>query len=96
VEVGCRRSLRLTLPKGGLRFQRQVEVPVSFDGVVIRSRVEFTVWKDTDELILESKARQSLLSEGIQQGLCRICIRVATGCAPSAELRAGRLTPQCG
>lgn len=42
---------------------------MSFDGVVIRGRAEFTVWNDTDELILKSKGRQPVLSEAIQQGL---------------------------
>lgn len=38
MEVDYQRALKLALPKRGLQFQREVEIPISFDGVVITKR----------------------------------------------------------
>jgi hypothetical protein len=33
------------LPKRGLEYQREVEIPIAYDGVVVtRRRVDFVVW----------------------------------------------------
>lgn len=45
MEVDYQRALKLALPKRGLQFQREVEIPITFDGVVIsKRRVDFVVW----------------------------------------------------
>jgi hypothetical protein len=35
MEVDYQRALELALPKYGLRFQREVEIPIAYDGVVV-------------------------------------------------------------
>jgi GxxExxY protein len=82
--------LELALPKRGLQFQREVEIPITFDGVVItKRRVDFVIWNDTDELILETKARSVILPEDIEQCLLylhqggyRLCLLVNFGEKP--------------
>ncbi len=70
MEVDYQRALELALPKRGLQFQREVEIPITFDGVVVtKRRVDFVIWNDTDELILETKARSVILPEDVEQCL---------------------------
>ncbi len=43
--------------KRGLEFQREVEVPIVYEGeLATKRRVDFVVWCDRQELILETKA----------------------------------------
>jgi len=84
MEVDYQRALALALPKRSLRFQREVKIPITYDGVVItRRRVDFVVWDETDELLLETKARSTILPEDIEQcllylhqGEYRLCLLV--------------------
>jgi GxxExxY protein len=70
MEVDYQRALELALPKRGLQFQREVEIPIAYDGVVVtKRRVDFVIWNDSDELILETKARSAILPEDIEQCL---------------------------
>ena len=70
MEVDYQRALELALPKRGLRFQRELEIPIAYDGVIItKRRVDFIIWNDTDELILETKARSAILPENVEQCL---------------------------
>lgn len=90
MEVDYQRALALALPKRSLRFQREVKIPVMYDGVVItRRRVDFVVWDETDELLLETKARSTILPEDIEQcllylhqGEYRLCLLVNFGERP--------------
>jgi len=84
MEVDYQRALELALPKCGLQFQREVEIPIAYDGVVItKRRVDFVVWNDTGELLLETKARSAILPEDVEQcllylrqGHYRLCLLV--------------------
>ena len=68
MEVETQRALELALPKCGLGFQREVEIPIAYDGVVVtRRRVDFVVWRDGDELLLETKARSAILPEDVEK-----------------------------
>ena len=69
-EVDYQRALELALPKRGLQFEREVDIPITFDGVMItKRRVDFVVWSGADELILETKARSAILPEDVEQCL---------------------------
>jgi len=90
MEVDYQRALELALGKRGLRFEREVEVPIAFDGVTItKRRVDFVIGDDTDELILETKARSVILAEDVeqcllylQQGGYRLCLLANFGQKP--------------
>ena len=89
-ELDYQRALALALSKRGLQFQREVEVPIPFDGVVVTTRrVDFVVWRGSEKLIVETKAKKSLLPEDIEQCLLylhqggyRLCLLVNFGEKP--------------
>jgi GxxExxY protein len=92
-EVDYQRALELALAKRRLGLEREVEIPIAFDGVVVtKRRVDFVVWSDPqpgDELILETKARSAILDEDIEQCLLylhrggyRLCLLVNFGQKP--------------
>jgi GxxExxY protein len=90
MEVDYQRALELALPKQGLEYQREVEIPIAYDGVVItRRRVDFVIWNDGGELLLETKARSTILAEDVEQCLLylhqggyRLCLLVNFGEKP--------------
>ena len=54
MEVDYQRALEIALSKRGLGWEREVEIPITFDDVVItKRRVDFRIWDDRDELLLE-------------------------------------------
>lgn len=70
MEVECQRALEVALAERGLHCEREVEVPVAYgDWIVAALKVDFRVWDDTDELLLEVKARPRLLREDGEQCL---------------------------
>ncbi len=70
MEVDYQRALELALPKYGLQFQREVEIPITYDGVVVtRRRCDFHIWDETGELLMETKARRQTLPEDREQCL---------------------------
>lgn len=89
-EVDCQRALAIALKKCGVSYQREVEIPITFDGVIVtRRRVDFVIWDDTDELLLETKARSVILPEDVEQcllylhkGQYRLCLLVNFGQKP--------------
>ena len=89
-EVDYQRALALALPKRSLQFQHEVEIPITYDGVVVtKRRVDFVVWNDTDEMLLEVKAKSVVLPEDIEQCLLylhqssyRLCLLVNFGEKP--------------
>jgi GxxExxY protein len=90
-EVGYQRALELALPKHGLQFQREVDVPIAYDGVIVtKRRVDFVIWNDEGgELILETKAKSVILPEDVEQclpylhqGEHRLCLLVNFGEKP--------------
>ena len=90
MEVDYQRALELALPKKGLEYQREVEVPIAYDGqVVTRRRVDFVIWSGEEELILETKAKSRILDEDVEQcllylhqGNYQVCLLVNFGERP--------------
>lgn len=90
MEVDYQRALELALPKRGLQFQREVEIPIAYDGVIItRRRVDFVVWSEAGELLLETKAASTIRDEDVEQCLLylhqgghRLCLLVNFGQKP--------------
>lgn len=90
MEVDYQRALEIALSKSGLTWEREVDVPVIFDGVVVtKRRVDFVVRSDSDELILETKARSQILPEDVEQCLLylkqggyKLCLLVNFGQKP--------------
>jgi GxxExxY protein len=95
METDYQRALALALAKRGLGFEREVEIPISFDEVVVtKRRVDFVVWDGEDELIVETKARSALLDEDVEQcllclhrGRYRLCLLVNFGQKPLSVRR---------
>jgi GxxExxY protein len=95
MEVDYQRALALELRKRGIQFQREFEIPITYDGVVVtRRRVDFLIWDDTDELLLETKARRAILDEDVEQcllylqnGNYRVCLLVNFGEKPLGQRR---------
>jgi GxxExxY protein len=103
MEVDYQRALEIALPKRGLEYQREVEIPIAYDGVVVtRRRVDFVVWNEEGELLLETKARSVILPEDVEQCLLylhqsgqRLCLLVNFGEKPLGVRRFVH-TPQTG
>jgi len=95
MEVDYQRALELELKARGLEYQREVEVPVAYnEQIVTKRRVDFLIWDDNDELILETKARRTLLPEDteqcllyLHQGGYRVCLLVNFGEKPLGKKR---------
>jgi GxxExxY protein len=95
MEVDYQRALELELGKRGIQFQREVEIPIVYDGVIVtRRRVDFLIWDDRDELLLETKARSAILDEDVEQCLLylqnggyRVCLLVNFGEKPLGRQR---------
>jgi GxxExxY protein len=70
MEVDYQRALEIALPKYSVQFQREVEIPIVYDGVIVTQlRVDFVCWDETDRLSLETKAAQAILPEDAGQCL---------------------------
>ena len=70
IEVDYQRALEIALSKRGLTWQREVEVPIVYDGVLItRRRVDYVIQDDKDLLILETKAASEIKPEDVEQCL---------------------------
>jgi GxxExxY protein len=95
MEVDYQRALALALPKHGLDFVREAEIPILFDGVeVTRRRVDFVVWDEGATVILETKAAQALKPEDVEQcllylrnGNFKICLLANFGEVPLGKRR---------
>ena len=90
MEVDYQRALEIALAKRGVSFQREVEIPIAYDGMIItKRRVDFVIGDESDPLLLETKARSVLLPEDIEQcllylrqGNYRLCLLVNLGERP--------------
>lgn len=95
MEVDCQRALTLALPKHGLDFVREAEIPIFFDGVEItRRRVDFVVWDDEATALLEIKAAKQVRPEDVEQcllylhnGNFRVCLLANFGQVPLGKQR---------
>lgn len=90
MEVDYQRALTIALTKLGLTWEREVPVPIEYDGVVITKwRIDFLISDEQDELILEIKASSETKPEDIEQCLLylhqggyRLCLLVNFGEKP--------------
>jgi len=90
MEVDYQRALAIALQKRGLHCEREVKVPIVYDGVLItQRRVDFLVRDDTGDLIVETKAASAIQPEDIEQCLLylrqggyRLCLLVNFGQKP--------------
>ena len=95
MEVDYQRALELELKARGLEYQREVEVPVAYEGhVVTTRRVDFLIWDAHDEVLLETKACRQLLPEDteqcllyLHQGRYRVCLLANFGEKPLGKRR---------
>ena len=95
MEVDYQRALEIALSKRRLDWQREVEIPISYDGVVVtRRRVDFLIEDGADQLIMETKAASEIKPEDVEQCLLylhqggyRLCLLVNFGQKPLAVRR---------
>ncbi len=104
MEVDYQRATELALRKRGVQCQREVEIPITYDGVVVtRRRVDFVVWDDSEELLLELKARSEILPEDVEQCLLylhrggyKVCLLINFGQKPLGIRRFVHTPPSSG
>ncbi|MBI2942558.1 MAG: GxxExxY protein [Chloroflexi bacterium] len=90
MEVDYQRALERALGKRGLEFQREVEVAITYEGVVVsKRRVDFVIGDPAHRLLLETKARSAILAEDVEQcllylhqGEYQVCLLVNFGQKP--------------
>ena len=70
MEVDYQRALEIALSKRGLTWQREVEIPIAYDGIVVtKRRVDFVIEEGADQLIMETKAASEIKPEDVEQCL---------------------------
>jgi GxxExxY protein len=90
MEVDYQLALEIALSKRGLSWQREVEIPIAYDGIVVtKRRVDFLIENGKDQLILETKAASEIKPEDVEQCLLymhqggyRLCLLVNFGEKP--------------
>ena len=94
MEVDYQRALEIALSKRGLTWQREVEIPIAYDGIVVtKRRVDFVIEAGEGDperqLILETKAASAIKPEDVEQCLLylhqgdyRLCLLVNFGEKP--------------
>jgi GxxExxY protein len=101
MEVDYQRALEIALSKRGLKWQREVHIPIAYDGIVVtKRRGDFVVENNADQLILETKAASQIKPEDVEQcllylhqGNYRLCLLVNFGKKP-LEIRRFVNTPK--
>ena len=95
MEVDYQRALEIALSKRGLTWQREVEIPIAYDGIVVtKRRVDFVIAEGADQLIMETKAASEIKPEDVEQcllylhqGRYSLCLLVNFGQKPLAVRR---------
>ena len=90
MEVDYQRALELALKARGLDYDREVEIPIVYQGVTVtRRRVDFVISCGDEELLLETKAASDMRPEDVeqcllylQQGAYRLCLLINFGVKP--------------
>jgi GxxExxY protein len=90
MEVDYQRALAIAFQKRALFSEREVHIPIVYEGVVVtRRRVDFVVRSGAEELILETKASSFIRPEDIEQCLLylhqggyRLCLLANFGQKP--------------
>jgi hypothetical protein len=64
--------LEIALSKRGLSWQREVEIPIAYDGIVVtKRRVDFVIESGNDQLIMETKGQGRRRGRmGSHSGVC--------------------------
>jgi GxxExxY protein len=104
MEVDYQRALEIALSKCGLTWQREVEIPLAFDGIVVtKRRVDFVIEDGEDQLIMETKAGSMIKPEDVEQCLLylhqgdyRLCLLVNFGQKPLKVRRFVHTQPHGG
>jgi GxxExxY protein len=89
-EDDYQRALAIALEKRGIRFEREAEIPVAYEGVEItQRRVDFRIWDDQVEMLLEVKATKMFQPKDMKQSLLymecgkyQLCLLVNFGMMP--------------
>jgi len=90
MEVDYQRALEIAFTKAGLSWQREVNIELTYDDVVITNRrVDYFIEDETDHLILETKAASQIKPEDVEQCLLylhrggyKLCLLVNFGEKP--------------
>jgi GxxExxY protein len=90
MEVDYQRALGIALAKRGLVYEREVEIPIAYDDIIItKRRVDFVIGEEGMCLLLETKACSVILPEDVEQcllylhqGNYRLCLLVNFGEKP--------------
>jgi GxxExxY protein len=70
MEVDYQRALGIALTQRDLTWQREIEIPIVYENVIItKRRVDFIIQDQQDELILEIKAASVIKPEDYEQCL---------------------------
>lgn len=93
--VDYQRALEIAFSKCGLLWQREVDIPITYDDVVVTTRrVDYVIQNETDQLILETKAASAIKPEDVEQCLLylhrggyRLCLLVNFGEKPQKVRR---------
>jgi len=68
MEVDYQRALETALSKLGLSWEREVHIPIAYDGIVVtRRRVDYVIRGQSGELIMETKAASEIRPEDVEQ-----------------------------
>lgn len=89
-ETDYQRALEIALPKYGVRFEREVVVPITYDGMIVTDRrVDFVCWDEQDRLLLETQAERMIRPSDIKQCLLfvtksqeKLCLLINFGQKP--------------
>lgn len=95
MEVDYQRALEIAFSKRGLSWQREVETPITYEGVIVtKRRIDFQVEDRDDQLFLETKAASQIKPEDVEQCLLYLhqggyplCLLVNFGQKPLAVRR---------
>lgn len=89
-EVDYQRALEIALSKRGLAWQREVHVPIVYEGAIVTERrVDFVIGAGADRLIVETKAASQIKPADVEQCLLylhqggyRLCLLINFGEKP--------------
>lgn len=90
MEIDYQRALEIALSKRGLDWQREVQIPITYDEVVVtKRRVDFVIADGHDQLLMETKAASEIKPEDVEQCLLylhrggyQLCLLVNFGVKP--------------
>jgi GxxExxY protein len=90
MEVDYQRALEIAFSKRSLTWQREVDIPITYDGVLVtKRRVDFVIQDSNNLLILETKAASEIKPEDVEQCLLylhqggyKLCLLVNFGVKP--------------